>query len=70
MKEWLYGRNAVYETLRSHRRQLFRLRLAQGVEEKGRLAEILRLASERRLPVERVTRASLEPLQRASRRGG
>jgi len=62
MKEWVYGRNAVYETLRARRRQPFRLRLAQGIEEKGRLAEIIRLAQERRLPVERVPRASLEQL--------
>ena len=62
MKEWLYGRNAVYETLRARRRQVFRLRLAQGVEEKGRLAEILKLGVERRLPVERVPRASLDQL--------
>jgi len=62
MKEWVYGRNAVYETLRARRRQPFRLRLAQGVEEKGRLAEIIRLGVERRLPVERVPRTSLEQL--------
>jgi 23S rRNA (guanosine2251-2'-O)-methyltransferase len=62
VKEWLYGRNAVYETLRARHRQPFRLRLAQGAEEKGRLADILRMGAERRLPVERVPRASLEQL--------
>ncbi|HSQ17351.1 MAG TPA: 23S rRNA (guanosine(2251)-2'-O)-methyltransferase RlmB [Anaerolineales bacterium] len=62
MKEWLYGRNAVYETLRARRRQPFRLRLAQGVELKGRLAEITKLGAERRLPVERVPRANLDQL--------
>ena len=62
MKEWLYGRNAVYETLRARHRQVFRLRLAQGADEKGRLAEILRLWAERRLPLERVPRATLEVL--------
>lgn len=62
MKEWVYGRNAVYETLRARRRQPFRLRLAQGVEERGRLAEIVKLGAERRLPVERVPRASLDQL--------
>jgi len=62
MKEWLYGRNAVYETLRARRRQPFRLRLAQGVESKGRLAEIIKLGAERRLPLERVPRASLDQL--------
>lgn len=62
MKEWIYGRNAVYETLRARRRQPFRLRLAQGVEEKGRLAEIIKLGAERRLPLERVPRATLDVL--------
>jgi 23S rRNA (guanosine2251-2'-O)-methyltransferase len=62
MKEWLYGRNAVCETLRARRRQFFRLRLAQGVEERGHLAEILRMASGFRLPVERVSREKLDTL--------
>lgn len=62
MREWLYGRNAVYETLRAGHRQPFRLRLAQGAEEKGRLADIIRLGAERRLPLERVPRSSLDQL--------
>jgi len=62
MKEWIYGRNAVYETLCARRRQAFRLRLVHGAEEKGRLTEIIRLGAERHLPVERVPRASLEQL--------
>ena len=40
MKEWLYGRNPVYEVLKAGTRQAFQLNLAQGVQEKGRLAEI------------------------------
>ena len=62
MREWLYGRNAVYEALRARRRQFFRLRLAQGVEEKGQLAEILRMASVFKLPVEKVPRNNLDSL--------
>jgi 23S rRNA (guanosine2251-2'-O)-methyltransferase len=62
MKEWIYGRNAVYETFRARRRQFFRLRLAQGVEEKGHLAEIIRMASEFKLPVDRVPRSGLDTL--------
>lgn len=62
MKEWLYGRNAVYESLRARRRQFFRLRLAQGSEEKGRLADILRIAGGFKLPVERVPRPTLDAL--------
>jgi 23S rRNA (guanosine2251-2'-O)-methyltransferase len=60
MKEWLYGRNAVYECLRAKRRHVFKLRLAEGAQEKGRLAEILGLANARRLPVERVGRSQLD----------
>lgn len=62
MKEWLSGRNPIYETLRAHRRQPFRLWVAQGVEEKGRLTEILGLASACKLPVEYVPRARLDSL--------
>ena len=62
MREWLYGRNAVYEALRARRRQFFRLRLAQGVEEKGQLAEILRMASQFKLPIEKVPRNNLDSL--------
>ena len=62
MTEWLYGRNAVYETLRARRRHFLRLRLAQGVEEKGHLIEILKMASDFKLPVDRVQRVSLDTL--------
>lgn len=60
MKEWLYGRNAVYECLRARRRDVFRLRVAEGAQEKGRLADILGLAAARRLPAERVARSQLD----------
>lgn len=62
MKEWIYGRNAVYETLRARRRQPFRLRIAQGAEEKGRLEEIVRMCAARKLPLERVARQVLDSL--------
>lgn len=60
MKEWLYGRNAVYECLRAKRRDVFRLRVAEGAQEKGRLLDIKSLASARRIPVERVSRNTLD----------
>lgn len=59
MKEWIYGRNAVYECMRSGRRQFFRLRLAQGMDEKAHLVEILDMANLVKLPVEMVPRNSL-----------
>jgi len=60
MKEFLYSRNAVYETLRARRRQPIRLLVGDNTQEKGRLAEILQLAKERKLPVERVPRQRLD----------
>lgn len=63
MKEFIYGRNAVYETLRARRRQAFNLLLAEGAQEKGRLGEILEMARQRKIPVERVPRARLEKLK-------
>jgi 23S rRNA (guanosine2251-2'-O)-methyltransferase len=60
MKEFLYSRNAVYETLRAKRREVFHIQVAEGAQEKGRLAEILKTAKERRIPVEKVPRGRLD----------
>ncbi|MEZ0396606.1 MAG: 23S rRNA (guanosine(2251)-2'-O)-methyltransferase RlmB [Anaerolineales bacterium] len=65
MKEFIYSRNAVYETLRAKRRQVFGLQVAEGAQEKGRLTEILRLAEERRLPVRHVPRPLLDKIHPA-----
>lgn len=62
MREWISGRNAVYEVLRAGRRQVFRLRIAQGVQEKGRLLEILRLSEAAAVPIEWVERSRLDAL--------
>ncbi|NPV76677.1 MAG: 23S rRNA (guanosine(2251)-2'-O)-methyltransferase RlmB [Anaerolineae bacterium] len=62
MKEWITSRNPIYEVLQARRRQPFRLRVAEGAEIKGRLAEILKLCEARRLPVERVPRSQLDRL--------
>ena len=62
MKEWITGRNPVYETLQAGRRQFFRLQIAEGVAEKGRLDEILTLSRMANIPVERVPRKQLESL--------
>ena len=63
MKELLYARNAVYETLRAKRREVFAIQVAEGAREKGRLAEILRIAKERKIPVRRVPRKKLDSLR-------
>lgn len=62
MKEWITGRNPVYEVLSARRRQVFRLWVAQGAEEKGKLAEIIQLSAGRKLRVERVPRQQIDAL--------
>jgi 23S rRNA (guanosine2251-2'-O)-methyltransferase len=62
MKEWIVGRNPVYEVLRARRRHFFRLLVARGVEEKGRLTDIIQLAQKSKLPVERVNRQQVDSL--------
>ena len=60
MKEFVYSRNAVYETLRAKRRDVFRIQVAEGVQEKGHIVDILKLAQDRKIPVERVPRPRLD----------
>ncbi|QYK51467.1 MAG: 23S rRNA (guanosine(2251)-2'-O)-methyltransferase RlmB [Anaerolineales bacterium] len=60
MKEWVYGRNAVYETLRAGRRRLFSLKIAEGVQPSPRLQEIQRLARAAKLQVQQVRRGELD----------
>jgi 23S rRNA (guanosine2251-2'-O)-methyltransferase len=62
MKEWILGRNPVYEVLHANQRHLFRLRVARNVKETGHLGEILKLGSQRGLDIERVDRQQLESL--------
>ena len=62
MKEFIYSRNAVYEALRAKRREVFRIQIAEGVQEKGHLADILKMAKDRRIPMERVPRARLDKI--------
>jgi 23S rRNA (guanosine2251-2'-O)-methyltransferase len=62
LKETIYSRNAVYETLRAHRRQAIRLMLAEKIQEKGRITDILELARQHKVPVERVPRQRLDNL--------
>lgn len=62
MREIITGRNPVFETLRARRRDVFRLQVAEGVQDRGRLIEILDLATRRKIPVERVPRLRLDKL--------
>jgi len=60
MRELIYGRNAVHEVLRANRREVHQILIAEGVKEKGALAEALALAQTRNLPVQRVPRSRLD----------
>ncbi len=60
MKEFIYSRNAVYETLRAKRREVFKLEIADNVQVKGRMAEVMALALQRKIPVAKVKRAQLD----------
>ena len=62
MKEWLYGRNPVYETLRSGRRKFYQVNIAEGVEKKGRISEIIQLCKENRVALENVPRGNLDKI--------
>lgn len=58
--ETLYGRNAVYESLRAGRREFSQLLVAEGVRETEIIAQILHRAAQLGVPVSRVERASLD----------
>lgn len=60
MKELIYSRNAVYETLRAKRRQVFSIDIAEGVQDKGKIDEILKLAQQQKIRVNRVPRPKLD----------
>ncbi|MEJ2485685.1 MAG: RNA methyltransferase [Anaerolineales bacterium] len=51
MKEWLYGRNPIYEALRAGRRHAYGLKVAKGAQEKGRLAEIISRCRRNKIPI-------------------
>jgi 23S rRNA (guanosine2251-2'-O)-methyltransferase len=72
MREFIYSRNAVYEALRAsltpsrqgqvRRREIVKIQVAEGAQEKGRLADILKMAKDRRIPVEKVQRGRLDKI--------
>jgi len=60
MNEVLYGRNAVRETLRSGRRKIYKLILAQGMKETGIVADVASLAGKIGVAIQRVERRQLD----------
>ena len=59
MREIIYGRSAVYETLRAARRQFFGLQLVETAKPAGRLQQIIELAGARKVPITRTHRLKL-----------
>ena len=62
MKEFIYSRNAVYETLRAKRRQVFSIEIAEGAQEKSKIEQILKLAKEQKSKISRVPRGKLDKI--------
>ncbi len=62
MAEFIYGRNAVYETLRAGRRELRGLQVADGVKPTGRIEEIMKLAAAAKVAATPVPRTKLDKL--------
>ena len=62
MREILYGRQPVRETLRARRRQAFKLILARGIKRAGVVGQILALADQAGIPVQTVDRRELDKL--------
>jgi len=51
MREWIVGRNPVYEVLRADRRNIYGIKIFTGAKEKGRLADIVHLCERRKIPI-------------------
>lgn len=62
MKEWITGRNPVYEMLRAKRRQIIRLMIAEGVKPEGRINEILQIVKPYKIQIETVKRTQMDSL--------
>ena len=45
---------------RANSREVFKIQIAEGAQEKGRLAQILQMAKEHKIPIEKVQRARLD----------
>ena len=62
MREILYGRQPVRETLRAGRRQVFKLVVAQGIKRAEVVGQVLALAEQAGVPVQMVNRRELDKL--------
>ncbi len=70
MSEFLYGRWPVMEALRANRRAFEQLLMADSVEEKNTVTEIIAMAEARSVPVHRVPRRVIDDLAKGSNHQG
>ena len=66
MREILYGRQPVRECLRARRRHIHQLVLAEGIGQKGVIAEILDLAADLKIPLKYVPRPQLDGIAKVN----
>jgi len=69
MREILYGRNAVLESLRAGRRKPYKLMLAEGVRQTDVVGQIIFLAKRAGTPVNRTERRNLDRLGNVNHQG-
>ncbi len=62
MAEIVYGRWAAMETIRAGRREVQQLALADGVEEKGIIADLVAIAQQKGIPIKRMVRRMMDDL--------
>jgi 23S rRNA (guanosine2251-2'-O)-methyltransferase len=70
VSEIIYGRWAVMETMRAGRRQLQQMVLAEGIEEKGIVNDLMAEARQRGLPIKRIPRRMMDDLAKGANHQG
>jgi 23S rRNA (guanosine2251-2'-O)-methyltransferase len=69
MREILYGRNAVHESLLARRRRPYKLLLAEGVRQTDAIGQIVFLAEQQGVPVSRTERRNLDRIGDVNHQG-
>jgi len=60
MREWIVGRNPIFEVLQAQKRQSYQLQVAKGAILKGRLAHIIQICESRKIPIRRVSNEKVD----------
>ncbi|MBE2195173.1 MAG: 23S rRNA (guanosine(2251)-2'-O)-methyltransferase RlmB [Anaerolinea sp.] len=70
MPEVIYGRWAALETLRAGRRKIHQIMLAEGSDERGAMADLIKAATERAVPLKKIPRRMIDDLTRSTNHQG